>query len=304
MKYTRKVKFEYYRVVYRNQDDPASEPDRLFDLRRCFDKADRLSLLARTFDYYQEQARLDRFYFRPELNYWFLHFTRLRDTNLPSIATTDSEAEPMELEDDEYIGEDVSALYDEDLHLIMLQRNRFSLAPSGIEKYLNLIWDSEDERIYLRPVPVPDSVQKAHDATFYRKLTVRFADLRNANYEGRSPLVNIINSFGQYNAVQGEVTVNLGHTRGESLTPETVRDSINEIIENRGIITKAELSKKDADDTKVEVIDLFEDKMHDIAYITIEKKRSLEHNDVAFKMYDLYRERKQQIESIIVQSIA
>ncbi len=43
----------------------------------------------------------------------------------------------MELDEDEYIGEEVSALYDQEYSIIMLQRNRNSLSPSGIEKYFS-----------------------------------------------------------------------------------------------------------------------------------------------------------------------
>jgi hypothetical protein len=301
--YTRKVRFEYYRVTYREKGDPENIPDRLFDLRRWFDKAGNLSLLARTYDYYQEQARIDRFYFHSELGYWFLHFIRLRDTNLPSFATTETEAEPIELDEDEYIGEDVSALYDDSLHVLMLQRNRYSLSPTGIEKYLNLLWNSETETIHLRAIIDNNSIKRAMSAKYYRRFTVRFADLRKATFEGSSPISKIIENFGEYNAVQGEISINLGHaTRSDTLSPKAVRESIDEIVRNKDIITKAELGKKDDDDTKVELIDLFDEKIHDISYVTLEKRRSLTHNDLVFKMFQLYKDRRQEIASLIVHS--
>jgi len=277
--------------------------DRLFDLRRWLEKVGNMSLEARTYDYYQEQARLDRLYYRDDLKYWFLHFTRLRDINLPSRATTETEAEPMILEDDEYIGEDVSALYDDNLYVLMLQRNRHSLSPTGIETYLNLLWEKENkETIYLRPITLKDSIERAKKANYYRKMTVRFADLRNKVFrEGKSPIRALINCFGKYNPINAEITINLGYVKGETLHRQTVHDTIDDILDNKDIVTKAELGKKDTDDTKVEVIDLFEDKMHDFTYIPLEKKRSLTHEDVAFRMYEIYRDKKEEIESQVLQ---
>lgn len=297
----RKVKFEYYEVVFRKRADPDNMPDRSFDLLRWFDKVARLSLAERTYDYYQERARLENVYYNQDFGYWFLHFVRLRDTNLPSKATENTEVEPLELGDDEYIGEEISALYDEKLKVLMCQRNRDSLSISGIERYLNLTWRSDDETIYLRPIILPDSIQRAKEAGYYRKLTIRFADLRKKAFkEGRSPLKRIVDAFGAYEAVGAEITINLGHLRGDSLHRETVHDTINDIVENRDLITKAELSEKKDDDTSVEIIDLFDEKLHDYAWIPVQKRKPMAHSDIAFAMTEKYRDKRQIIASILL----
>ena len=145
----RKVRFEYYQVVYKKSSDDSGDRDRLFDLVQWMDKAKKKSLEGRTYDYYEERARLENAYWDDELEFYFLHFVRLRERNIPSMAKTDKEVEPIELEEDEFIGEEVSALYDEGNHVLMLQRNRYSLGPKGIEEYFNLLWDNDDEKIYL-----------------------------------------------------------------------------------------------------------------------------------------------------------
>lgn len=161
MSYIRKVRMEYYEVVCKAKDDSAGIPDRSFDLNLWINKAAKLSLEARTFDYYEEQARLDKFWYDDGSEFWFLNFVRLRETNIPSKARKDKEAEPITLDDDEYIGEDVTALYDEKLNIFMLQRNRHSLGVSGLEEYLNLIWNAEDITIYLRPICPKNLQEKA-----------------------------------------------------------------------------------------------------------------------------------------------
>lgn len=292
MAITRKVKFEYYEVVSKYKDDPDNSRDRSFDLRRLIDKAYKMSLEARTFDYYQEQARLDRMWYDDQKDFWFLNFARLRSTNIPSKASETKELEPIELEDDEYIGEDVTALYDERINVLMLQRNRYSLGPSGIEEYLNLLWGNEDETIYLRPICLINPAENAQKALYYRKINVRFADLPNNidKLKGES-IKSLVKNFGRYDAVNAEVIITVGRTKDTTLNRETVHETIKEIYENKDIITKAELVKKDNEDSNVEVIDLFDHKIHDYLYFVLEERQSLGCENVAYRMYERYIER-------------
>lgn len=291
---TRKIRMEYFEVVSRNNNNRADTPDTVFDLKRWISKAGKLSLEARTFDYYQEQARLDKLWYNDRSKYWFLNFIRLRETGIPTKAKIDQESVPFDLDDDEYIGEEVNALYDEALHIIMLQRNRYSLGVAGIEEYLNLIWGSDSEKIYLRPICPNNLQEKANRAPQYRKFTIRFADVKNNDIDTAEnrPLKIIFDNFKRYGAVNAEVTVSMGYNRGESLHLETVRETISEIIQNKTMVTKAEVSIKETDDTSVEVIDLFADKLHDFIFVTLEKRMSLASEYVENYMVARYDESK------------
>lgn len=305
MEVIRGIRLEYYRVSYRLAQDPSSIPDRIFDLRRWIQKAMDIPLERRALEYYQEQARLEKAVYRDDLKYWFLHFARLRDTNLPSKATVNTETCPMELDDDEYIGEDVTALYDDRLSVVCLQRNRYSLSPSGIEHYLNRIWASAGETIHLRAVRVPDTQELVSSASQYRKLTVRFADLKKTEFSsGKSPLKKVLEAFGEYDALCGEVTVNLGRSRDETLSPSTVRDSIDDVMANREAVSRAEIKMRRTDDAAVEVVDLFSQIVRDLVYVTIETKRSLTHNDVAFRVFEAYENKRAYLRDILLKERA
>ena len=287
----KKVRFEYYQVVYTKKEDGKGQRERLFDLIRWMDKANLKSLEARTFNYRQEQARLEEATWDDELEFYFLHFVRLRDT-IPSKATTSSKVEPLELEDDEYIGEEVSALYDENNHVLMLQRNKYSLGPEGIEEYLNLLWDSEEESIHLRAICPPDIFEMARKSAEYRKLNLRFADLKNVNSQRivdrlRSPLKNIFSSFEKYEGVNAQVTITVGNTKN-SLDDETINETLSDIEENRELFSGAELARRANDDTRVELIDLFEHKAHDFGTFRMEKRETLSHYSIAKEMWTIY----------------
>lgn len=289
----RKVRFEYYQVVYRKDTDSSTMRDRLFNLENWMDKAMALSLEGRTHDYRSEQARLDNAYWDDEMEYYYLHFVRLRDTNLPSKAKTNTQVEPFELEDDEYLGEEVSALYDEENHVLLLQRNKYSLGLEGIEEYLNLIWGNDKETIYLRPICPPNTFEEVRKAREYRRINLRFADLNvraNPTILERlsSPLNGIIKGFGEYEGINAQVIITVGNNRNSTLEEETVRDTLLDIENNPDLFSKAEIVKKEDDDAKVELVDLFEHKAHDFGSFRMEKKESLNHYRVAEEMWKIY----------------
>ncbi|GLF91068.1 hypothetical protein Saga11_23270 [Bacillus safensis] len=288
----KKVRFEYYQVVFRKNYDDENVRDRLFDLLVWMDQANRKSLEGRTFDYRQEQARLETTYWDPELDFYFLHFVRLRETNIPSTARATAQVEPLELEDDEFIGEEVSALYDEMNHVLMLQRNKYSLGPEGIEEYLNLIWDNEEDKIHLRPICPPNVFEMARRSTEYRKINFRFADLSNIDVDQtrnrfRSPIGNVFSSFERYRGINAQVTITVGNTKN-SLDEETVNDTLTDIEDNAELFSRAEIARRADDDTRVELIDLFAHKAHDFGTFRMERRETLNHEAIAEQMWKIY----------------
>lgn len=102
----------------------------------------------------------------------------------------------------------------------------------------------------------------------------------------------IFSGLKEYKAINAEVTVTMGYNKNESLNKETVKETINEIIANEGLISKAEISMRETDDSNVEVIDLFADKMHDFIFVTLDKRESLASEYVASYMIEKYNESK------------
>lgn len=220
---------------------------------------------------------MDKLWYVQEKKRYFLSFLRLRDTNIPTKARIDKESEPMVLEDDEYIGEEACALYDGNVGALMLQRNRHSLSVAGIEEYLNLLWQSTTEKIYLRPIMAYDVTSRVRGAQEYRRMTIRFADIQDKEFfeEEKKPILDILKGLKKYNAVNAEVTITMGHTRNESLSKETVVQTIDTALGHRELISKAEIGIKETDDTNVEILDLFDNKLHNFIFVSLERRESL-----------------------------
>ncbi|SMG58275.1 hypothetical protein SAMN06295960_4659 [Paenibacillus aquistagni] len=290
MKY-KNVRFEYYEVVYRTKDS-TNNKDKLFDLVRWINKANKINaLIDRTYDFYSEKARLEKAQFDDDFNYYFLHFVRLGD-NIPSKGKLDGKVEPLELDDDEYIGNEVTALYDEDHHILMLQRNRSSLGPSGVEFYLNRLWDNEEETIHLRPIAPKGMFENVKKAEKFRKIHLKFADIHSKKPAGNGPVIAMLNNFGKFEGVTGEVVISVGRTKDKSLDSQTMIDTIQDIMDNQdnGLMKKAELHYKYTDDTAVEIVDLFAKKTHDFGSFQMEKRTTLSHEAIAEKMHEIYHQ--------------
>lgn len=290
----RKVKFEYYQLFIKKEGKTRFE---LFDLTEWMEFVKNVSLEKRSRDYNSERARLEEAYFDQDLNYFFLHFVRLRATNIPSKAKLDTNVEPFELEDDEYLGEEVSALYDENKSILMLQRNKFSLGPSGIEEYMNLMWPNDNDEIELRSIPIPNSFELAKKPKVYRKLNLRLADIDKKVSPGivskfKSPIKNLVSTYGEYKGVNAQIVITVGTQKDSELNEEAMRETIDDIENNKDLFSKAEISVRDHDTAPVETIDLFDGKAHDFSTFRLETRGTLSHYAVAEAMYFLYHPEK------------
>lgn len=289
----KKIKFEYYRVVSTRRDERNARDGR-FDLRLWISRAIDKSLEERTLQYQDERARLEQAGFDPEVNFWYLHFIRLRDAVLPSRVKVATQAEPLVLDADEYLGEEVTGLYDDSLDILIIQRNHASLGHSGLEKYMNALWGSDDETIHLRPIRSVDAESRALESPVFKRLTVRFADADNIDSINNAPrLGNMLNMIRDFGGVTGEVVVSLGRKRNASLSKETVSDWISQIKANRHFVSKAEVSVEDH--SGVEMIDLFDELAHGYRYFNIPRRTTLQHAAVFADMAAMYRDDRRRI---------
>lgn len=302
MSVTKKLKMEYFRVVCRRRNSSKEEPDILFDLTKWINKIDSIDLSKRIVTYREDKARLDKLKYDKENNYWHLNFLKLRETNIPNKAKINSEAEPIPLEDDEYIGEDVNALYDEELYILVLQKNKYSLSFSVIEDYLNEIWkQDEDLDIFLRPILPQDAFASIENKGTYRKLNVKFDNVRYSHFAGEagSTLKDIYESIGSYGCINAEITMTMGYYKNDYLDNATITETIKDVRNNKNIISKAEISYKDEIDDRIEIVDLFADKWHDFIFLTIERRESILASYVFSKMVEKYNEGREHLKTVI-----
>ncbi|WP_075720845.1 DUF6731 family protein [Roseburia sp. 499] len=295
MAQTRKIRIEYFQVV--KAPIGGNDSGRLYKLEKLILKANELPPEERIFQYYQEEARLDKFLYNKVDDYWYLNFVRLRQTKLPVRAKKTEEATSMHLAEDEYIGEDVSAVYDCKNHILALQRNRDSLSANGIEQYLTELCGEKDNGIFLLPVPIRGINEKINRAKVFRKFTMKFAtatelkktDVKNTSF---SRLFQYLDKFESKTAT---LTISLGRTRKGTLDETTIYEAIDDINNTDGIVTGAEVSVKYSETDPVDVIDLFTMKYHDFIFYKVEKRESIEFSDLVEQIHMKYNRSKEDI---------
>jgi len=296
MSYTRKVRIEYYQVVKAPKEEQGDN-DKLFSLENLIVKASKLGIKERTYKYYQEEARLDQYEYNEIDNFWHLNFARLRQTKIPSTAKSNEVAKPMKLALDEYIGEEVTSVYDCENHILALQRNRDSLSSTGIEDYLSQLYNSTTHGIYLRPIIINDKNSKLEKAKIFRKITMRFASAKNKTRKNlkKSSFGRLFEYFDEFDSQVATVTMSLGHAKKGSLDVETIKDTIMDIERTEGLVIAAELNIKYSETDPIETIDLFTMKSHDFINIKLEKLETISYKDMADRIRMKYKERKKDL---------
>ena len=262
----KQVRFDFYQV-YVHQSNKRYKDDKLFDLDDIWEIINEISELKdKSIDYNGDIVRCDNIYVNnPDKNpLTVFHFTKLRSDNVPATTSLQlPKLSEVNLKDDEYIAEDVSGLYDHTNHVIMLQKNIFSLSMQAIANYLTYFWQKsdlnrEDQIIEFRPVMRKDAFKQAKKAKNIKKLIVKTANLGKDKMFPKnllsSSLNNIISAMEQYGGSVVEVKITPRRSKDSFLDKDKVQETIKEIEENPKLFTKAVIVDKDQQQDTIELL--------------------------------------------------
>ena len=298
MAYVRTVKFSYYTVCIVNEEQ-GLDPVR-FDFESWIRKAVDEKIEKTEIEFDGLTARLEELEGDTENKIWKLRFIKLRDTNIPSIVKKQEEAKPIELEDDEYIGEDLLMIYDSFNQVAMIQCNRFAMSKGKLEKCINKIWNKQEERIVLIHISKRIKESELRKKNF-RSLVVRFANI-HAIEDNHRPFSKIVNSYYDIGGKAGTITFSLGRGRQGKcgLNQVQVPIMLDDIYANMDIVTDAVLKVRDDDDnSSVDIVDLFDNSLNEYIDFKLEKREALEFSYAANLMVKKYLARKQEISQLL-----
>lgn len=297
MKYKRKIKFDYYTVCIVN-DKEGTDPVR-FDFQSWIDKVRELHMEQQEVETDGIVARLEKVDGDRENHLWRLHFMKLRDTNIPSIVKRDSEAMPLQLNDDEYIGEDLLMVYDTSNNVAMLQRNRYALTKGRLEKILNKVWNCEEERIVL--IHIGKNVKKEEIARkSWRYLEISLANIHKVEDNTR-PLGKIINSYYEMGSKAGIIrfTLGRGSQKHPGLSQNQIPVMLDDIYENLDMVSAAKIHIRDDDASPVDVVDLMNTILYEYIDLDFEKRTALEFEYASRMMEKYYLKRRPEINKLL-----
>jgi|SRR5690625_1177074 len=244
-----------------------------------------------------------------------IQVSKLRETNIPAKKRIGEIKEEILLNDDEYIGEFNSILYDETLQVLMVQSNHYGLSTKQLENYLTELrfrhlesigHDDVDRPIMVKLNPIIDyqQIEDALRADYYRKIRIRGADLReDAYHEDRADLINeVARTVSRTHGVNIDLQISVGRAeRTRSLDNETIRNTLEvfrDTPENRR--PNIEVTLLDNEESQIETINLIRPRLHDRVPFTIAPRTIIRHEYVCEKMMETYTRRRSHLRRVLV----
>ena len=241
--------------------------------------------------------------------------TKLRDNMLPAKKKKGNMKEDIVLEDDEFIGEFTSILYDKKNNIFMVQSNMHGVSIGQVEKYL-----TDLRRRIIEEMGLDDLVEAVCELSIIidsfeldnirtsqevRKLRFRAADgIYSSLGEEGNFLRNIRKSFGNKTGFVIDLTISIDReTEIKSLDQELIED----VLQNYEDIKASqydsnllvEITRKEDQDSPMEILNLLKPKIADEITLKIKPKTSVVHNDLLNEMKKAYNKTKKKIEKII-----
>jgi hypothetical protein len=254
----------------------------LFEIiRRNYQKARELGNVEEykhVYTYNNEPARLADISVDPETQYYHLIFERL-DYQLPNRTTLHGESQALDLDEDEYIGIDVSVLYDSENHIVMIQRNRSSLGPQGIEKFVSTLLQTtgEEGTFFLAIVSDNSAKRRAFNQSAYRKIHMKVIGNKA---EG---LVEKLFSRNAEGIDSIEISFNSRSGKNDKIDDDFSKQILEEYIDNDEV-KRLQIRARESEEDIVEPIDLIDHKLQTYTMFEFTEDRQLNPISVFYEM--------------------
>ena len=203
-------------------------------------------------------------------------FVNMRGENLPSKVAEGKEQEDLDLEESEYIGEDMYVLYDRTNNVFMAQSNRMALTINRITEFVNRTKDLNDYMV-VGFVPVTRNLsRKELKNKKVRSILISCENLHEKDKMESSALKSICDSADGFGCLTYSLKLGVGRKRNAELSPAKSQKMIDDII-NRAIDVKsAQVSIADQLTGELEYVDLIQNKVCSILEYKIGKRERLQ----------------------------
>lgn len=238
--------------------------------------------------------------------------TKMRDNMLPAKKKRGTIKEDIPLDDDEYIGEFTSILYDKTNSVFMIQTNMHGVSVGQVAKYLTMlrrrvIEEMETEEFYdavceLSVVINSCDLDNVRGSQEVRKIRFRAADGVFTPFEKneKNYLGNIRKSFGDKSGFVIDVTISIDR---DADVKSLEKDLLEDVLGNYKQIEASkydknllvEITRKENEDSITEIVNLLRPKLCDEITIKLKPRTSVVHDDLLKEMRKAYKKSRAKI---------
>ncbi|MEC0715372.1 DUF6731 family protein [Bacillus licheniformis] len=254
----------------------------------------------------------DTYTFDERRNIYSFQLSKLRENNIPSKKRFGEIKENILLEQDEYIGEFISFIYDNQLNTAIVQSNLYGLTIAQTEnvltqlrfRYLDTLGNTEDIPLIVKLVPVIDGskVRRLMEADFYKKIRIKCADVMlDAGLEENSLISETRRLLGESAGVIAELTISLGRSeKTASLDEDVIRRTLRDFEQtgerNRPTIELTALQNEEAE---VETVNLIEPRLSDRISIEVRPRQTVAHEYLYQSFIETYDRRRGDVRRVL-----
>ena len=312
MKYTRTIRYQYYQIKMFHKEQNGRKKikviDGIFDFPRWAKSLDEAGMIKKAIDFNNAKARVEKISVRKGEGIWGLRIMKLRNTNIPAKAKDNEDAKVVELEEGEYIGEDLFMIFDVSSGIAMIQQNRFSLGISRLEEFLQFTYNTYTDLTNKSKVSIEPIVEIGKNRKLrgnYKQLEISFANLKDYTEEGETSLATILKPFKNLYGITGIIKVGIGRTKEDTLNRTEIMSLADELKDesNKRFIRSAKIKLQEEEDSDVEIIDLFEENCHDFLTFELEERTLLNYGYAIEKMRTMYMKRREELCEYVYQGV-
>ncbi|QIL50095.1 hypothetical protein G7084_01415 [Weissella coleopterorum] len=189
----------------------------------------------------------------------YMNFVKLSENGASKAKAIKSGIKDLDLDEDEYVAFDVSAIVDKASGIMMLQNNKFAMTAKRFVEYINLFWSYNKynkgrSAICVDEIPADEvNLKKGKNFKKFHFAVEDFNDAESRNLP--SSLLSGLRTINRYNGYKVDITISKERSGNKFL----LEDAIREDIENVRGFSKAEVVYLDDYTEKTETLDLLDE---------------------------------------------
>jgi hypothetical protein len=247
----------------------------------------------------------------PTARVYSFQIGKLRETNIPGKKRIGTPKEDLELQDDEYIGEFVTVVFDQTFCTVAVQSNLYSLNTNQVEifltemrrRYKELIGepDATPLNIELNPIIDTSKIESIGNADIFRKINIRGSNVMADAMAVSGTLGEVSELIGRASGLNFELTISLGTApKTESLDPDLIQEIIDGFnTVDRTSKPKVEITARENEESPIEVVNLLSPRLTNVVKLHLQNRAGIGHEYIHNEFMEQYPTKRTKIARIL-----